>query len=484
MIVGVRRKHAVAVAAWFAIAAASWHVITFVSSAGARALLPYDIDWLEGDMIEEAARLARGLAIYRQATDGYLPAPYPPLYFATLAALGRVVPLDYALARVVSACAIGVVAAVMAIELRAHVGGKRGRVMWAVGAGAVACGYADAHGYFDLARADPLATAWAALAVFASLRARGHVWASVCLCAAIYTKQNMVLLAPAIALAMGLRDRRRAAWFLGLVALECAVVLGVLQHATGGAFLAWQLAMRHHDVLWARAPEAAVLAVSGRGWLVLAPVVLAVPAARRALTPRAMTWLIALVAVAAAGALPLMKVGGNINNFVAVSALAMPVGLLVTLDLVRPRSALAWAGVLFGAGAVLMAKTYDGERFHPTRAAIESARDASAVVRALPGDVVCPLHPFFVTRSGHDEEQLPWLNHLDASSAEMTEPARYIGYLLARRPDYIILDGNPSEDALRDAMASAYVLDRELPVPTGDALPAMELSPRFVYRRR
>src|SRR5690606_29355679 len=95
----------------------------------------------------------QGLAIYPEPSPEFVPFLYTPLYPALLAALGWVLPLGYALGRVVSVLAVGAVAAGLWRLVRFE--GKP-RAHAAAAAGLFLSGYVFTFRWYDVARADSL----------------------------------------------------------------------------------------------------------------------------------------------------------------------------------------------------------------------------------------------------------------------------------------------------------------------------------------
>src|ERR1041384_8362962 len=68
----------------------------------ARFRYPMDLEWLEGAALYQAYRVMLGQGTYGPPKHGYLPLLHPPVYPTFLGLVGRVVGLDYAMARTVS----------------------------------------------------------------------------------------------------------------------------------------------------------------------------------------------------------------------------------------------------------------------------------------------------------------------------------------------------------------------------------------------
>src|SRR5215831_5931129 len=103
-------------------------VALLVYAVARRVAYPYDLEWMEGGMLNHALRLADGRGIYVPPSVHFVPYLYTPLYPAVLAALGHIAGLSYALGRAVSDVAL---AAVLALGALAIVRRERSAVAWA-----------------------------------------------------------------------------------------------------------------------------------------------------------------------------------------------------------------------------------------------------------------------------------------------------------------------------------------------------------------
>jgi hypothetical protein len=63
---------------------------------------PLELEWMEGGSLQQAWRMQRGLPVYGPPGVDFVPFLYTPLYPALLALLGKIVPLGYGLARIIS----------------------------------------------------------------------------------------------------------------------------------------------------------------------------------------------------------------------------------------------------------------------------------------------------------------------------------------------------------------------------------------------
>ena len=215
-----------------------------------RVLYPYFIDYGEGPVLQQAARLARGLPIY-QAFQGppWLVGNYPPLFQLVLAPFTLLFPPTFFFGRALatlSAVAIGVLAGAI---VHRH---TRSRFAWLV-TGLTFLGFYPIRDWSGYARVDGFGLALVLGGLLAltyyrpdgpsrepldATSKRALVVAMLLLVAGGYTKQSLLLSGPAAAcLYLFARSRRTAILFgAALVGIVVGLAL-VLQVLTGGYFL-------------------------------------------------------------------------------------------------------------------------------------------------------------------------------------------------------------------------------------------------------
>lgn len=212
---------------------------------------PFQLEWMEGGMLEVAARVRDGEPLYVAPSVDYVPYIYPPLYFTVVAALSPLLGLELWTARLVSFCAtVGV--AVLAFDHVRRVAGSR----WlaACAPALFVATYELAGRWLHVARVDTLALYW----LFASMwalrfgdRDRSAIAAGLLAGLAFATKQSALFaLAPAMGIA-ALVDRRRSLIALGTFAAAAIVPTALFQTMSGGWYLYYlfELPGQHELVL-------------------------------------------------------------------------------------------------------------------------------------------------------------------------------------------------------------------------------------------
>jgi hypothetical protein len=207
----------------------------------ARIPFPFDIEWMEGGTLVSAWRLQQGLPIHGAPALDYIPFIYPPLYPAVVAFLANFFPLDYTLARSVSASSSLLSAGALfygSIRLGA-------RVPLALGIATCFLGTWDDCGtFYDMIRVDALTIAllgWA-LVLGAHEKAVGTVVGGILLALAFMAKHNAAMWGfPMVAGIFFLYGRQRALLFTAASAGPALLFTLWYSYLTDWQFLDWLL---------------------------------------------------------------------------------------------------------------------------------------------------------------------------------------------------------------------------------------------------
>jgi hypothetical protein len=441
-----------------------------------RVRYPWDIEWLESSWLYQAYRVMHGLSTYGPPREGYLPQLHPTGYPALLGAVGRVVGLDYGMARTLSFLMfLGSGLLVLRALVRKHEGRVEG---WALGAFAMGCAAAGApmvEGFYDLVRADMMAVALCVLGAALvgdrrRMSTRRIVLLSTVLTAVLYTRLPAVFFVGWIGLYVLVRDRRSGV-LLGLTAATMGgLVLVALQLASRGWY--WMLTvsfLQNHQLLPERVGLGFRMLARFAPFLVPLPLVVGVLAWKRRLAADTVLWVGMLVAAIPAALLPFAKVGGFSNDFLPIAFMIGPGTAFIAADLIaafrrHPRAELAVQTLIFVAGGVFLGlRTWDVSRFTPTADAFRRARDLNAHVAKLPGGVVASRHPFLAIHNGHDTLQWMDMPYLDMLWANFTD-LNLGGYVDKAHPQWALVAGTEIITTTRE-LSLRFQLEERLPDP-------------------
>jgi len=389
---------------------------------------PYDLEWMEGTMLLHAHRLREGQPLYAPPSLSFVAFAYPPLQPALVALASMVFGLDYATGRAISIFGY-LVAVGAAYAFLREAGVPRALALGGVAVSAAA--FAPTGAWYDLVRIDSVWLGLVTLGLWAAWRARAStaaaVIAGVLLAASLLAKQTAAPFIGVAVLALFLAHRRRGVILAVTTSGVTALAIVLLQRATGGWF--WRyvfgLHQRHDFDNWLGFGLAPLRVV-----LLLGPAVVLVPLAltgRRTgpeLPYRAEydgtllavlgVFVAAMVAtIRGAGPpwgyanafIPAMFFGGVVlavaasrvrgaraavyaPALLALSVAVAPGGLVWAADRIWPR-----AGFALPVG-------YDPRALVPTATDRPAGDALVALLRATPGAVFVPFHPFYALRAG------------------------------------------------------------------------------------
>jgi hypothetical protein len=370
-----------------------------------RCLYPFELEWMEGAMVDHVERVLQGKKLYVEPSIEFVPFIYGPLFFWLSAGVAKVVGLSFAPLRIVSIVSmIGSFALIHSIVAK-ETDDRRAGI---IAAGAFAASYLRSAQFLDVGRVDSLALvlSLAAIYVMRNLRERRFFWlfGALLLVLAFLAKQSSFLLAATLIAHELYAVRKRAIPF---AAVTIGATFGIAflldwMHAGWFRYYTWELPRSHpfvkHAVLgfWTDdlAPVYAIAAAFGLYYWIAAK-----PPRDGA---RAFQLMAAggLLACAWTGRL---HDGGWPNVLIpAFAALA----ILFGLGLAAAIAATSAADVRLRAFVLVVALTqlailaFDPKRALPRRADPMLGMQFIEKVRAVPGDVFIPNHSWYARMAG------------------------------------------------------------------------------------
>lgn len=209
-------------------------IVAFVAIALKRIAYPFDLDWIEGLMIEHARRVASGMPIYVKPSPDFVPTIYPPLYYYAGAIFIRIFGEGHLALRLLSLLSFLGVLSVIWVIVRGET--RNSLAAW-VAAFMMAATYGICGTWFDLARNDGLYLL-IELASFACIMQEKKPYAQMAggalLACAYLTKQSCLAVAiPFLALYAVLNWR--GALLAGIpFAASAAILTALLYFGTNG----------------------------------------------------------------------------------------------------------------------------------------------------------------------------------------------------------------------------------------------------------
>ncbi len=228
--------------AWLPGAVAVGFIGLWLVLVALRISYPYELEWMEGGMLDHIHRVQQGKALYDAPSMEFGSYPYTPLYPWVCALFGSVAVDGFAVARSVSVLAtIGVLFALCAAARQSSDGG-RWRLAALLSAGLYAAGNGFTGGWGDIARIDALSTAlgaWAFVVARGGAGARRITAAAGLASLAFLAKQSALALGVSLAGAFFVSGWRPAAQYLAVLGAMVGGTVAVLEAQTDHWFRFW-----------------------------------------------------------------------------------------------------------------------------------------------------------------------------------------------------------------------------------------------------
>lgn len=371
------------------LAGSAVYLLLYVGVALARMRYPFELEWMEGGMVEHVRRILEGRALYAKPSLEFVSFLYPPGYYLASAAIASWTGIGFFPLRLLSfLSSLGVFAALAAL-------GRKESGSWSPGfvaAGLFAATFARAGGWLDLARLDSfyLLLLLSAALVLLHGRCRGAAAVSgLLLAAAFFTKQSTAVAAfPLLAYVFAV-ERRRALVASAAAALAIAAGFLTLEATSGGWFRYYCFTLPAHH------PR-----IPGGWWtfwihdvLPALPFALVAAVASSAVRPRAPLPFLALGLLASSWSVRSVY-GAEVNNLLpAFAGIALLAATLSRYALVRDLLLAAQLVWLVYSPAALVPRTAD------RLAGDEVVRRLTMVE----GEVFLPHHGYLARRAGKPE---------------------------------------------------------------------------------
>jgi hypothetical protein len=387
-------------------------VVAFLYVALRRMGYPFDLEWMEGSIVEHVQRVLDGKPIYASPSVEFVPYLYNPLYYYASALAAKLLGNGYFTLRLVSfCCTLALFATLYDLVARE----TKSRISAGLAMGVLAATFGLNGQWFDLARTDALFMALllgSAWCVRFAERKRGLLVGAALFCLAFLAKQ--MALPSLLALALGawaLRGFRRSLWFTVPAVLLTGGSVLCMNLWTGGWYwyYAFMVPFGHttsgREALFLdfwRVETLAQLPVP-----TLAFVVLLCSPQRGARRGPWLFYVLFCSCQVIATYLIRTHAGSYLNDLIpAHVALCVAFGLVLAAGFERAKdlgqSLLERATIIGGivAAVQLAALMYDPRAMLPSAADRQAGMAFVERIREVPGEVFIPQHPNYARLAG------------------------------------------------------------------------------------
>jgi hypothetical protein len=382
------------------------YVAMFLFTSLSRVTYPYELEWLEGSMVDHVGWILDGHPLYAQPCTAFTSSLYTPLYFYLGAAICKIVGLGFTPLRVISLLSVIGCMVVMYAMVRRESGERLGGIL---AAGLFAASFAACGGFFDIVRVDSffllLLIITAYLVRFATTRP-ALLLAAFLGTLAYLTKQSALLPLGGITVWAAFQGRTRLCNFvIPLIVLAVASFLW-LDYLFDGWMRFYSVTIpTGHPIrpefllsFWTdeMARYMAVALVLTLLWIGLS---------FRSDKWTSIFWLLFVGGALVAACLGRAKAGGYINNFALASFALSMSGLIAAFklrDLLQNRlqSWLPQAALIFLLLIQFSILWYDPSAFIPTAKDRAAGDQFVASLRIAHGRVLIPWHGYYARMAG------------------------------------------------------------------------------------
>ncbi len=214
----------------------------FIYCVSQRLGYPFELEWLEGEMLCHAIRLLEGQRVYAPPATEFIAEIYPPVYYLVVAALCKILGVGFVTPRIVSVAAcLGILVVLYRIGVK-----ESGRQSIGLITGGFFLSFYHIHGsWYDIGRLDMLLFFLLLCGCFLLAYYNRQVWSWPCalllLSLACYTKQSALIYLPFIGLYLFLVDKKKAVIFMGSLGLVLAVVFAGANMFSDGWFAVYTI---------------------------------------------------------------------------------------------------------------------------------------------------------------------------------------------------------------------------------------------------
>jgi 4-amino-4-deoxy-L-arabinose transferase-like glycosyltransferase len=219
------------------LSSAGYYIVAYIAAAILRISYPFELEWMEGSMVEHVQRVAAGTQLYVQPSLDFVPAIYAPMFYYISAIVATFVGDGFFPLRLVAFSASLGCFLMIYLFVRRESGGH---FVAFLATGLFAATYKISGFWFDVGRVDCLFLLFVLIAAYlirfhSSLLS--DLLAGALMSLGILSKQNGLVVAIALAIYCILTRRVRAAAFIGSILLVVGIFTLYLNKVSDGWYM-------------------------------------------------------------------------------------------------------------------------------------------------------------------------------------------------------------------------------------------------------
>ena len=390
-----------------AVLAAVTFAAMYVFTAIPRILYPYDLDFIEDSMLMQSLRFAQGLPVFAAPSAEFVAHVYMPLYTWLGGWLLKLTGPGFVPLRLLSLSATLTTAAIIFYIARRESG-----FTWLglASAGLYLGGYRLSGFWYELVRVDSLyvtlAITGAMLGVY-SKSTKGILASAATLALAFFTKQTGLAFAVGVAAYLFLALGKRAALFVGAFVVIAVTPLITINLQTGGWFFHYVFSgASSNTVEIGRAFRYIAVELFGvMAGLSLMALIAALMIFRRigSRAVREQPWLMMILVAVIVSGVGRSSVGGNLNNLMPAYAFLCLAPAISSREW-REHLLPEWHTPVLATAIILQLAlgVYNPLRYIPTAEMRQSGDRLIEKVRAIDGEVLVLMHPYYALLAGKE----------------------------------------------------------------------------------
>lgn len=382
------------------------YIATYCVLAVIRMPYPYELEWIEGAVVDSCTRLVEGQPIYVKPSLEFVPLLYNPLYLHISAGMMRLLGTSPLAPRLLSFIAsLGCMAVIFSLVRRETKDARIG----ITAAGFYAATFEVAGAWFDTAKTDSLFVLFILTGLYCARRwsgARGAILTGISLILAYFTKQPSLVIIALIALFYLLESWRSFVAYSTTVAVLGVGTTAALHAATEGwyTFYTWEIVTQHGIrtpflyLFWVMDVLGSIPVIALLSALLLLP--LAKPFERSTKGSRGRFYLCAGAGGLLVSWLGRLHRGGYLNVLMPMFAIFAIVFGLLLAHLKRHRNRLFASVSLLLCTMQLAQLFYLPTDFVPTTFDEAAGQQFIRRLQTFEGDVFIPYHGYYTTLAG------------------------------------------------------------------------------------